>query len=115
MSATAFNMGATAGKVLIDELVKRDLGGTGRNEILEHTWTVPGKCLVYALTSVYEPTGYDSKFLRNGQKVEPKENVRTGNYSCFAAIFDAQKGDVITVRTDRGRNYQDIYLYAISK
>ena len=114
MSATAFNMGATAGKVLIDELVNRDLGGTGRNEILEHTWTVPRKCLVYALTSVYGPTDSASEFLRNRQKVEPKENVRTNNYSCLAAIFDAQKDDVITVRTDRGRNYQDIYLYAIS-
>ena len=30
MSATAFNMGATAGKVLIDMSTGRDLGGTGR-------------------------------------------------------------------------------------
>ena len=114
MSATAFNMGATASKVIIDELKNRDIGGTGRNEIFEHSWTVPRKCLVYALTSVYEPTGYASEFLRNRQKVEPKRITRTGNYSCLWAIFDAKKDDVITVRTDRGRNYQEIYLYAIS-
>ena len=107
-------IGVTASKVLIDELVNRDLGGTGRNEILEHTWTVPRKCLVYALTSVYGPTDSASEFLRNRQKVEPKKITRTGNYSCLWAIFDAQKDDVITVRTDQGRNYQEIYLYAIS-
>ena len=114
MSATAFNMGATAGKVLIDKLVKRDLGGTGKNEILKHTWTVPRKCLVYALTSVYVPTESASECLRNGEKVNPKKYISNNSYSYLVAIFDAQKGDVITVRTDRGENYQDIYLYAIS-
>lgn len=114
MAITAI-MGAGAGKVVIDEKLARDLGGTGRNEIFEHTWTVPRKCLVYAVTDVYGPTAYTSAFLRNGQTVEPKIDVNTDQYSCGVAIFDAQKGDVITVRTARGRNHQGIYLYAISK
>lgn len=114
MAITAIT-GAGAGKVVIEEKLDRDLGGTGRNEIFEHSWTLPRKCLVYAVTDVYGPTEYTTAFLRNGQTVEPKKNTKTGNYSCGVAIFDAQKGDVITVRTDRGRNYQGIYLYAISK
>ena len=114
MSATAFNMGATASKVIIDELKDRDIGGTGRNEIFEHSWTVPRKCLVFVETDVFAPTSYTSTFLRNGQTVEPKKRTKNPNYSFAFGIFDAQKDDVITVRTDRGRNYQCIYLYAIS-
>ena len=114
MRATAFNMGTTAGKVIIDELKDRDIGGTGRNEIFEHSWTVPRKCLVFVETDVYAPTSYTSTFLRNGQTVEPKKYGKSPQYSCAVGIFDAQKDDVITVRTDRGRNYQCIYLYAIS-
>lgn len=114
MAITAI-MGAGAGKVVFDEKLDRDLGGTGRNESFEHSWTLPRKCLVFAVTDVYGPTAYTLAFLRNGQTVEPKINVKTGQYSCGVAIFDAQKGDVITVRSDRGRNYQGIYLYAISK
>lgn len=114
MSTTAFNIGATAGKVIIDEWKTRDLGGTGREEILEHSWTVPRKCLVFVETEAYAPTSYTSTFLRNGQTVEPKRYHKYSYYSFAIGIFDAQKGDVIKVCTDRGRNYQGIYLYAIS-
>ena len=113
MAITAI-AGAGVGKVVIDEKLDRDLGGTGRNEILEHSWTLPRKCRVFAEMDVFEPTEYTFRFLRNGQTINPIRNTKNQYYTFAVTIFDAQKGDVITVRTDRGRNYQCIYLYAIS-
>ena len=113
MAITAFNVGANAGKVLIDNYTSRDIGGTGRNEIYEYTWTATGNCRVFATTFVYEPTGKTYTLLCNGKTVEPKRHVYSECSYSFA-VFDANAGDTITVRTDRGRNYQEIYLYAIT-
>lgn len=114
MSATVFNMGATAGKVLIDKLVKRDLGGTGREEVMEYSWTAPTKCSVFTFATTYSPKDTTTKVVVNGQKINPQSLDRNGNYSYLVAAFTARSGDRITIYTDRGRNAQSIYLYAIT-
>lgn len=114
MSATVFNMGTTAGKVLIDAGTGRDLGGTGREEILEYSWTAPTKCSVFAFTSTYSPKAATTKVVVNGQNIEPKSLDRNELYSFLVAAFTARSGDRITVSTDRGRNAQSLYLYAIT-
>lgn len=114
MSVTAFNMGATAGKVLIDTNNGRDLGGTGREEILEYSWTAPTKCSVFTFASTYSPKDTTTKVVVNGQKIDPQVLDRNELYSNLAAAFTARSGDSITVYTDLGRNAQSIYLYAIT-
>lgn len=114
MSATAFNVGATAGKVLIDINKKRDLGGTGREEAMEYGWTASAKCCVFAFANTYSPKDTTTKVTVNGQKIEPQALDRNSLYSHLAAAFTARSGDRITVYTDRGRNAQSIFLYAIT-
>lgn len=114
MSVTAFNMGATAGKVLIDMSTGRDLGGTGREEVMEYSWTAPTKCSVFTFASTYSPKDTTTKVVVNGQKIDPQVLDRNGSYSNLAAAFTARSGDSITVYTDLGRNAQSIYLYAIT-
>lgn len=114
MSATAFNMGATAGKVLIDMNTGRDLGSTGREEVMEYSWTAPTKCSVFAFASTYSPKDTTTKVVVNGQKINPRAFSRNSYYSYLATAFTARSGDRITIYTDRGRNAQSIYLYAIT-
>ena len=114
MSTTAFNMGTTAGKVLIDMSTGRDLGGTGREEVMEYSWTAPTKCSVFTFASTYSPKDTTTKVVVNGQKIDPQVLDRNGLYSNLAAAFTARSGDSITVYTDLGRNAQNIYLYAIT-
>ena len=114
MSVTAFNVGATAGKVLIDINKGRDLGGTGREEVMEYSWTASAKCCVFAFTSTYSPKDTTTKVTVNGKKIEPQVLDRNESYSHLAAAFNARSGDRITVYTDRGRNAQSIFLYAIT-
>lgn len=114
MSATAFNMGATAGKVLIDMNTGRDLGGTGREEVMQYSWTAPTKCSVFTFESTYSPKDTTTKVVVNGQKINPRVLDRNSYYSHLATAFTARSGDRITIYTDRGRNAQSLYLYAIT-
>nr|DAU77856.1 MAG TPA: hypothetical protein [Ackermannviridae sp.] len=114
MSATAFNMGATAGKVLIDMSTGRDLGGTGREEVMEYSWTAPTKCSVFTFANTYSSKDTTAKVVVNGQKIDQQVLQRNGLYSNLVAAFTARSGDSITVYTDLGRNAQSIYLYAIT-
>lgn len=114
MASSAFNMGATAGKVLIDMNNGRDLGGTGREEVMEYSWTAPTKCSVFAFATTYSPKDTTTKVVVNGQKINPRAFSRNGYYSYLATAFTARSGDRITIYTDRGRNAQCIYLYAIT-
>mgnify|MGYP007080089887 CR=1 FL=1 len=114
MASSAFSMGVTAGKVLIDDSTSRDLGGTGREEVMEYSWTAPTKCSVFAFANTYSPKDTTTKVTVNGQKIEPQALDRNSLYSHLAAAFTARSGDRITVYTDRGRNAQSIFLYAIT-
>ena len=114
MSATAFNMGATAGKVLIDMSTGRDLGGTGREEVMEYSWTAPTKCSVFTFANTFSPKDTTTKVVVNGQKIDPRVLDRNSYYSHLATAFTARSGDRITIYTDRGGNAQSIYLYAIT-
>ena len=114
MSATAFNMGATAGKVLIDKNTSRDLGDTGREEVMKYSWTAPTKCSVFTFTTTYSPKDTTTKVVVNGQEIDPQVFERNNAYSYLATAFTARSGDRITIYTDRGRNAQSLYLYAIT-
>ena len=114
MSATVFNMGATAGKVLIDKNTSRDLGGTGREEVMKYSWTAPTKCSVFTFTNTYSQKDTTTKVVVNGKEIDPQAFSRNNSYSYLATAFTARSGDRITIYTDRGGNYQSIYLYAIT-
>ena len=114
MSATVFNMGATAGKVLIDKNTSRDFYGEGSGEVMKYSWTAPTKCSVFTFTNTYLPQDTSTKVVVNGKTINPQMLDRDSYYSYLAAAFTARSGDRITIYTDRGRNYQCIYLYAIS-
>lgn len=113
MAITAI-AGAGVGKVVIDEKLFRDLGGTGREEVMEYSWTAPTKCSVFTFANTFSPKDTTTKVVVNGQKIDPRVLDRNSYYSHLATAFTARSGDRITIYTDRGGNAQSLYLYAIT-